>query len=84
MSTPRRRKPATRYPAINLLTEMPAGPGGVRILAERLGIDRLAVNRWKTGQIMLPIKMADQYAIRLGHHPSHFWPTWFDDALNDN
>jgi hypothetical protein len=81
--TARRTKPATRYPTTPLLAETPPGINGIAILASRLGVERGAIYRWKKHGITLTPYQADKYAIRLGHHPSHYWPTWFDDALND-
>lgn len=45
-----------------------------RRLAEYLGVSRRSVVRWqRTGITSL---WADRLAVRLGHHPSYFWPEW--------
>jgi lambda repressor-like predicted transcriptional regulator len=72
-----------RYPAKTLLTMMPNTEDGAAILAERLGVSRRNIWCWQNEDVTLSFAQADQYAIRLGYHPSHFWASWFDDALNE-
>ena len=78
---PRGYAKTIRYNPRALLADMPTGPHGPRIIAERLGVERSLIYRWMNHDSTLSFNQADQYAIRLGHHPSHYWPTWFDDAL---
>ena len=76
---PRRHR--HRYPAAALCADIPDAYNGIAIFAERLGVQRHTIHAWKRRGTLLSVYEADRYAIRLGHHPSHYWPTWFDDAL---
>lgn len=81
MTVRKPRRSRVRYPAINLCQEIPDTYNGVAIFAERIGVQRATIHVWKRGHSTLSVYEADRYAITLGHHPSHYWPTWFDDAL---
>lgn len=42
--------------------------------AERLGVSRRSLSRWRSDGISVPV--ADQVAIRAGYHPCEVWPEW--------
>ena len=50
-------------------------PETTRILAERCGVTRRTIHRWKAEG--LSVLQADRAAIAMGCHPSVIWPDWF-------
>jgi hypothetical protein len=77
----RRRKYKKRtywcFPAVALLDQFEQGTWAT-IIAERLGTNRATIQRWREGTTLLSPYQADQFAIRLGKHPSQIWTDWFD------
>jgi hypothetical protein len=57
----------------------PVGPVGK--LTSLLGIDRGSV--WRAAREGVTIYTADQWAVRLGYHPSQLWPDLFYADLTD-
>jgi len=50
-------------------------------IAQRLGVDRQQVYRWRNGKCQLDTWTADRLAIRIGSHPCLIWgQQWWDDA----
>lgn len=50
-------------------------------IAERLGVNRQQVYRWRRGEVMLNTWAADRLAIKCGYHPALVWgQQWWDDA----
>lgn len=53
----------------------------IAAVALRLGIGRKQVYRWLDQG--LGVFVADAIAVRLKHHPVHFWPEWFAHAPDE-
>jgi len=76
--TDRPRKTAVRFPVDVLMAR--CGPEASAVdIAEKLGIARHTVHKWRVGRDGKPPTtlswiQADTYAIRLGLHPSSVWP----------
>ena len=50
-----------------------------REAAEITGIHFSSIQRWKADpNILITEWEADRYAVKLGKHPSEFWPDWFN------
>lgn len=59
-----------RLPFENLHRE--TGLENFTLLSERLGRSSRTLHRWKTNGI--PLRDADEVAIRIGSHPDYIWP----------
>jgi lambda repressor-like predicted transcriptional regulator len=70
------------FPASALLKEFEQDTWA-SIIAEALGTRRSTVQRWRTSNTMLSPWQADEYAVRLGKHPSQIWPEWFPNPPTD-
>ena len=66
-----------RYPVKPLLHVF--GDLSNREVSRRTGIHYTTIQRWRADpEILITEWEADRYAVKLGKHPSEFWPTWFD------
>jgi transcriptional regulator with XRE-family HTH domain len=77
----RRRKYKKRtyycFPAKALLDQFEEGTWA-SVIAERLGTNRMTIQRWREGTTKFSPYQADKLAIKLGKHPSQIWTDWFD------
>jgi len=64
------------YPAINLINLFPPDTRA-SFLAERFGVGRQTIVRWRNEGAMLNEILADRYACKIGKHPFEVWPCWF-------
>lgn len=82
--TPMRRQLDVRWDAggrrsyrPSLLLDHPALRGCTGdAIAERIGVTRRTVVRWKAGTAWVTHRHADLAAVRLGCHPSTIWESW--------
>ena len=73
MTAPKHR----RYPVAPLLHSF--GELSNREVERRTGIHYTTIQRWRNDPgILITEWEADRYAVKLGKHPSEFWPDWFD------
>ena len=74
---PRRRKhPQPKYPAHQLLQHHTTT--SARQLAQLFHVHISTIQRWRNPHTTLNQWEADNYAIKLGKHPSEIWNNWFD------
>ena len=75
----KRKKRSNRwcFPASALLNQFEEGAWASSI-AGRRGSTRMRVQRWREGTTNFDPYQADEFAIKLGKHPSEIWTDWFD------
>jgi len=71
----RHRKRIRRFQAQAILIKLPAT---AHLAAEVLGITKSTIQRWRNPKTMISAYEADEYAIKLGVHPSEIWTDWFE------
>lgn len=79
-----RKGPERRYPLqplLDLLAERGV-PQSHKQLRMAIGISGTTLNEARTNGLVA--RAADRYAGRAGVHPAELWPSWFDDALEDD
>lgn len=68
-------KRATKsYPAAPVLAYLADTPDGE--IADRFGVTRRTVQRWRHGHASIAQSIADRIALELGLHPVNIWPEW--------
>lgn len=70
------RKKAKGFLAGELVRKFDAGSAIVHV-AKQLDIHRATVHTWMQKDVRISVWRADQYAVKLGMHPSEIWNDWF-------